>query len=353
MNQFGPGGLVIPPRYNEVRPLPGLLSLYLIYLGLGLAFFLFLGSFSVLALRQLDFDSQLTVCLLAPQTALLMLFVVPAVLGISLCLQRSPRALAYLRFSAWIALAAAALSGLALAVVGPDFFLALAALGAEALDYPDWLPDDPMTLTRIVALAANLFCAGLVALGAAWVFYLARSPEVREVLNLPPKEKANPARPLPPFNYSLLAVFLILLIYQGLNSLTGTLSLFLRPGSGLLAASGAGGLLTFVFTHLGFYLVMSVLPPLAAAFGLGNLGKEMRRGRSALPAALLVIILLCLFGLVSNVVNFSRLSGGLEGPWPMIMAISAPLFYLGGSAWFLYLIARRRARLRMETEPRW
>ncbi|MDR1044279.1 MAG: hypothetical protein LBP33_04060 [Candidatus Adiutrix sp.] len=347
MNGFGPRGLSSPPRHDEIRPLPGLLRLYLVYLGAALAFFLFLGYFSVLALKELDFDAELAVLLLAPQMAFWLLFAAPAVPGLALTIQRSPRALAYLRFSAWVSLAAAFISGLALAVPGPDFFSTLAALAADGLDYPDWLPDDPEPLTRILALAANLFWAALVALSSAWVFYLARNREVREVLNLPPEEKTAPDL-RPSFSYTLPAVFFVLLIYQGLSSLTGVLSLFFGQGRGFLAASGGGGLLAFVFTHLGFYLVMSILPPLAAAFGLGNLGRELRQGRSALPAVFLVIILLCLFSLVSNLVNFSRLPGGLADHWLMIMALGAPLFYLGGSACFLYLIARRRSSLRLK-----
>ena len=336
-------------------PMPRRLLLYLGYQGLGGIFFLALAALTLMLLEILWSLPGVFAVLVTVQGLIWAVYLIPGFLAIAYTVQASPKALFPLKLSAWSALIISFLDGLAISAAGPDFMGDLAAFLRELYPESKWLPSGPEDL----AVLLHLLIDALVAINAAWLLYLKDSEEVKNFFSeerdhLPPEFTSMPqtARPtfreMPGLLEGLMGVFFILLIFQGLSSATGTISVFLKY-SGVSASSFRDlDFLRFIFVNFSFYLVLCLVPPVAAAFGLGSLKKEKERGRSALLIALLVIMLFALLSLASNLINLGRFydDGVSKGYFAMIFL--TPLFYVLGSTFFMATVLRRRNRGRRE-----
>lgn len=279
-----------------------------------------------------------------------LLYLVPTVSSVILTLLNSTRAIFFWRFSAGISLAVTTAVGLGLVSSEPMILDELWGWLNEALPgLVAWLNQN--RLWALPPMTSGLLMAVLVALNAAWLIHLYRSDRIAEVLGRP--ERSAPALPpaVSPFRADFqartraggpspvstaLVVYLIMIIYIDLAGLLGMVSRFYFLSPYLEQQSFLG----FVFNDIGFYLVLALVPLLAAIFGLASLGRAGGR-RSPLPAALLVICLMAVYSLISSGLGLIRLYKQLP-PSLLTLNVAWPVLYLAVSIYFLLYVLKRR-----------
>ncbi len=138
------------------------------------------------------------------------------------------------------------------------------------------------------------------------------------------------------------------MIYRGLSSVLGTVGVFIKTSGYSGSPLGDPDFLRFFFVNFSFYLVLSLVPPVAAIFGLGSLKKELERGQSAILIPLLAVTLFALFSLTSNIINLSLFYSDAVPLSYFLMIFLTPLFYAVGSIFFMVVVLRRRAKARSE-----
>lgn len=273
-----------------------------------------------------------------------LLYLVPTLASVILTWLNSPRAIFFWRFSAGASLAITSIAGLGLVATEPMILDELWGWLSAALPaLVNWLNQN--RLWAVPPLVSSLIMAALVGLNSAWLVHLCRSNRVAAVLGCPEQALPPPPPAVSPFREDFqtrskdsvprpvstaLIVYLVMIIYIGLSGLLAMVSRFYFLSPYLEQQSFLG----FVFNDIGFYLVLALMPLLAAVFGLASLGRSSRR-RGPLPAALLAI---CLIAVYSLVYVFKQLSQPL-----LILNLVWPLIYLVISIYFLVQVLKNQS----------
>lgn len=279
-----------------------------------------------------------------------LLYLVPTVSSVILSLLHSPRAIFFWRFSAGASLAVSAAVGLGLVAAEPMILDEIWVwLNGTAPKLVAWL--NRYRLWAAPPLAAGLTMAVLVALNAVWLVHLGRSDRAAAALGRP-----APARPAPPPAVSpfrddfqtrpggsapvsnALIVYLIMVIYIDLSGLLSMVSRFFFLSPYLEQQSFLG----FVFNDIGFYLVLALVPLLAAVVGLISLSRTSRR-LGPLPATLLVICLMAVYSLISAGLSLIPVFRQLP-PLMLGLNLAWPVIYLAASIFFLLQALKRGRR---------
>lgn|GEM_PF-3235948 len=282
-----------------------------------------------------------------------LLYLVPTVTSVILTLFHSPRAVFFWRFAAGTSLAVSSAVGLGLVVSEPMILDEIWGwLNQTAPALVAWLNKNSFWFGP--PLASGLIMALLVGLNAIWLVHLCRSDRTAATLGRPEQP-----RPCPPPEVSLfreefqartrpevpgpvssaLIVYLIMIIYIDLSGLLSLVSRFFFLSPYLEQQSFLG----FVFNDVGFYLVLALVPLLAAIVGLSSLGRRNRRRLGPLPATLLVICLMAVYSLASSYLSLIPVFKQLP---PLLLGLNLawPVIYLAVSIFFLLQVLKRGRR---------
>lgn len=338
-----PGELAAEDGRGSQKTWPAWLPVFLVWLALAIPSLSAAMALIRLLMENLPPLSPTFPILLWALGLVWLLYLVPTLASVILTWLHSPRAIFFWRFSAGTSLAIASAVGLGLVLTEPMILDELWGWLNSALPaLVAWLNQN--RLWAIPPLAAALLMALLVGLNAAWLVHLCRSARVAAVLGRPERNLPPPPPSVSPFREDFqtgskdggprpvstaLVVYLVMIIYIGLSGLSAMVSRFYFLSPYLEQQSFLG----FVFNDIGFYLVLALVPLLAAIFGLASLGRSSRR-RSPLPAALLAICLMAVYSLVSSYLSLIHVFKQLSQPL-LILNLAWSVVYLGLSIYFL------------------